>query len=125
MSENIRIQECCYLSTPEHVRSFIGRFIYIYTAKGKLHLTSESIIFTSPKTSLNIPISLIKDINTGNYSRFAKPLRLDYIAIKYESEEGSKAILLTPTQSWATPVWQTNKLVASWTLSLKGIVHKQ
>ena len=29
-------RSACYRSTPEHVQSFIGRFIYIYTDKGEL-----------------------------------------------------------------------------------------
>jgi hypothetical protein len=31
-----RTQACCYLSTPEHVRSFVGTLFYIYTDKGQL-----------------------------------------------------------------------------------------
>mgnify|MGYP001589886510 CR=1 FL=1 len=125
MVEAIRTQECCYLSTPKHLRSFIGRFIYIYTAKGNLRLTSESLIFTSTKTSFEIPVNSITDIRSGHYSRIAKPIRLDYIAVKYSHEGRDETILLTPTQSWATPVWKTNKLVVSWISLLDETVHKQ
>jgi len=125
MAEVIRTQECCYLSTPKHIRSFIGRFIYIYTAKGNLRLTSESLIFTSKKTSFEIPLDSITDISSGHYSRSAKPIRLDYIAVAHGHWGKDETVLLTPTQSWATPVWKTNKSVASWMKSLKDSVHKQ
>ena len=39
----------CYLSTPEHVRSFIGRFFYIYTDKGELALGEDSITFAGKR----------------------------------------------------------------------------
>lgn len=125
MAETIRVQECCYLSTPKHVRSFVGRFIYIYTAKGNLRVTSESLIFTSTKTSFEIPVNSITDISTGHYSRIAKPIRLDYLAVTYSHEGRDETILLTPTYSWTTPVWKTNKLVASWISSLGEAAHKQ
>ena len=125
MAEAIHTHECCYLSTPKHIRSFIGRFIYIYTAKGDLRLTSESLIFTSKKTSFEIPLDSITDISSGHYSRIAKPIRLDYIAVTYGQWGKDETVLLTPTQSWATPVWQTNKSVASWMKSLKDSIRKQ
>ena len=125
MAEIIRTQECCYLSTPKHVRSFIGRLIYIYTAKGSLRLTSESLIFTSRKTSFEIPVDSITDISSGHYSRIAKPFRLDYIAVTYSHDGRDETILLTPAKSWASPVWKTNTLVASWLSSLDETVHKQ
>ncbi len=124
MNERNRTQKCCYLSTPEHIRSFIGRVLYIYTAKGELQLTAKSLIFTSKKTSIEIPVDSITTINSGSYSRFAKPIRLDYIAVTYSHEGKVKTILLTPTQSWATPVWNTNKQVASWIETLNKIVPK-
>ena len=92
MAKTISTQDCCYLSTPRHVRR----------------------IFTSKKTSFEIPLNSITDISTGHYSRIAKPIRLDYIAVKYSHEGKDETILLTPTESWLTPVWKTNKLVADW-----------
>lgn len=124
MAETIRTQECCYLSTPKHLRSFVGRWIYLYTAKGNLRLTSESLIFTSKKTSFEIPLNSITHISSGHYSRLAKPFRLDYIAVTYSHEGRDETILLTPTRSWATPVWKTNKLVASWMESLKDAIRR-
>ena len=125
MAETIRAQECCYLSTPKHIRSFKGRFIYIYTAKGNLRLTSKSLIFTSTKTSFDIHLESITGISKGHYSRFAKPIRLDYIAVTHSCAGREETILLTPAQSWTPLVWKTNKLVASWVESLNDAIDKQ
>ena len=124
MSETIREEGCCYLSTPKHVRSFVGRFFYIYTDKGSLRLTSESLVFTSSKNSIEIPLGLVTDVGTGHYSRIAKPIRLDSMAVTSSREGADETILLTPTDSWATPVWKTNKVVATWVSLLKESVHK-
>ena len=123
MTQYIRTQECCYLSTPERVRSFKGRFIYIYTAMGNLHLTSESLIFTGTKISFEIHLNAITDISSGHYSRIAKPIRLDYMAVKYNKGGVAETVLLTPTHSWATPAMETNKIVASWIQSLNQQCH--
>ena len=123
MAKTISTQDCCYLSTPRHVRSFVGQLIYIYTAKGRLLLTSELLTFTSKKTSFEIPLNSITDISTGHYSRIAKPIRLDYMAVKYSHEGKDETILLTPTESWLTPVWKTNKLVADWISLLDETLH--
>jgi len=125
MPKTISAQDCCYVSTPRRVRSFVGQLIYIYTAKGRLSLTSELLTFTSKKTSFEIPLNSIIDISTGHYSRIAKPIRLDYMAVKYSHEGKDETILLTPTESWLTPVWKTNKLVADWISLLDQTVHKQ
>lgn len=125
MTEAIRIQECCYLSTPKHIHSFIGRFIYIYTAKGDLRLMPDLLIFTSKKKSFEISLDLITDISSGHYSRWAKPCRLDYIAITYCCCGKDETVLLTPAKSWLVPVWKTNKIVASWMKLLKDSIRKQ
>lgn len=123
MRKTIHLQECCYLSTPKHIRSFTGRFIYIYTAKGQLSLNLKTLTFTSKKVSFDIPVNLIKEIKTGHYARTAKPIRLDYIAVKYDAGGKDETILLTPTRSWAASVWATNKMVASWKELLDQAIH--
>jgi hypothetical protein len=114
-------RSACYLSTPEHVRSLIGRFFYIYTDKGELALGEDSITFAGKRGSpLVIPLNSIVNIRVGHYSRWAKPLRLDYLAIQYRRQGMVETILLTPTVSGATPVWRTNRLVADWKLALEA-----
>ncbi len=112
----------CYLSTPEHIRSFFGSFIYIYTDRGELCLTDTALQFVGKSGSpVEILLRSITDICVGNYSRWAKPIRLDYIAVRYQSGEKERTLLFTPTRSWLTPVWETNKIVAEWVRALEDV----
>ena len=115
-------RSACYLSTPEHVRSFVGRFIYIYTDKGEVSLTGTGIEFVG-KSGLPvvIPLDSIVGISIGHYSRWAKPIRLDYIAVRHRHGDAERTTLLTPTRSWATPTWETNKLVTEWVSALQAV----
>jgi len=114
-------QSMCYRSTPEHVQSFIGRFIYIYSDKGELTLTDTTLEFVG-KNGLQVEIGLdsIVDVSVGRYSRWAKPYGLDYIAVRYQNDGTERTALLTPTQSWATSTWETNKIVAEWVTALQA-----
>lgn len=58
MAETIRVQECCYLSTPKHVRSFVGRFIYIYTARVTYALLLNRSYSRAQKRRLRFPLIL-------------------------------------------------------------------
>ena len=70
----LKSQELCYLSTPEHNRSFVGKFIYIYTDKGTLTLTKSALQFEkSSGLVMVIPLASIGNIEIGEYSRWAKP----------------------------------------------------
>jgi hypothetical protein len=110
----------CYLSTPEHLRSFVGLFFYIYTAKGELCLTETALGFIGRSgVSVDISLDSIVNVSVGHYSRWAKPARLDYIAISYQNGGTERTTLFTPTRSWATPVWETNKIVADWVDTLE------
>ena len=112
----LRTQDCCYLSTPEHVRSFFGVFIYIYTDKGELRLTETHLHFHGKSgIPLDIGVDSITNVSVGHYSRISKPLRLDYVAVTHRIGESTRTVLFTPTVSWRTPVWKTNKVVAEWT----------
>lgn len=111
----------CYLSTPEHVRSFIGRFIYIYTDKGELSLNDSSLEFVG-KTGVPVTIALssILDASVGEYSRWAKPTGLDHIAVRYLDGKTERVVLLTPMRSPWVPTWETNKIVAEWADALES-----
>src|SRR5258708_21410103 len=95
-----RTQACCYLSTPEHIRSFMGKFIYIYTDKGELTLAEDCLRFTGKKQiPIEIALKAITGISVGHYSRWAKPLRLDYVPVRYYVRRTKRTVLFTPTRS--------------------------
>ncbi|MFV7770019.1 hypothetical protein [Shewanella marisflavi] len=122
MEENIVKQEGCYLSTLEHMQTFVGRWFYIYIDRGELTLTDESITFKSQKNAFVIPLSSISNIDSGIYPRTAKPFPLKYIKITYSDEGESHALMLTPCKSGFSSVWKTNKSVENWLSVLDGVL---
>lgn len=115
----------CYLSTPEHVCSFVGRFLYIYTDRGELHLSETALRFVGKSgVPMEIALDSIADIGVGQYSRWAKPIRLDYIAVRHRHGGEERTVLLTPTPSWLLPTWRTNTVVAEWVEALQAARSK-
>ncbi len=123
-AEKTRAQACCYFSTPEHVRTFVGRFIWIYRAKGSLTLNTEALVCEVSNLACDIPLRSIQRIEVGHYSRWAKPIKLKYIALTYTSHRQEKTVLLTPTESWTTAVPKTSALVESWAAWLREAVER-
>ncbi|MCL1074470.1 hypothetical protein [Shewanella dokdonensis] len=101
----------CYVSTPEHQSTFYGKYIYIYTDKGQLSLTDDGLKFVGSKSNYSINYNEIKNIEMSNYSRIAKPFKLNFIKIVYTIDSIEHTVLLTPTSSGFTPVNKTNQLV--------------
>ena len=114
----------CYLSSPKHVRSFWGRFVYIYEDKGTIQLNAQELVFFSPKGSIQIPLRSIRDLRMGHYPRTAKPIRLDYISITCEEAGYLQTRLFTPGWSGFVPVWKTNPLVADWFDAIQIAIRK-
>ena len=90
MSDDMPLKRAaCYLSTPSHVRSFVGRFVYIYTDKGELTLTETALWFVGKDgLPIVIPLDSVTALGVGHYSRIAKPLRLDYLAVPVVDDPG-------------------------------------
>lgn len=111
----------CYLSTPEHLRRFVGQWIYIYTDQGELSLSGTHLRFVG-KSGIPMSISLdsIIDISVSHHPRSAKPIRLDYISVRHRDRGLERTTLLTPTLSWMTPTWETNEIVADWADALQS-----
>ena len=86
MSEMVCVtHSACYVSTPEHVRSWFGR-LWIHVDKGELCLTETALRFVG-KSGFpgEIPLNSITDIRVGQYSRWAKPFGLNYIAVRHQN----------------------------------------
>jgi serine/threonine protein kinase len=86
----------CYISTPEHLNSIFGQLVNIYTGKGELMLDAESLTFVSNWESTIIPLRDIRELNIGHYSRLAKPIRLDYLAVTFEQAGQHRTLFFTP-----------------------------
>ena len=126
IATEIQKRSCCYLSTPEHLRSLAGQIIYIYTAKGTLQLSSQALLFLGDGTAVEIPLGAITDVQVRSYSFWAKPFGLLYIAVTYRGGAEDQTVLLTPTRApgWCVTCWETNKIVATWVDALKEAMSK-
>jgi hypothetical protein len=65
-----------YYSDPEHNRSFIGRWIWIYRGKGFLELTKDKLCFTSRVLELELSPKQVQSVNFGTFARTLN--RYDY-----------------------------------------------
>jgi serine/threonine protein kinase len=113
-----------YVSSLQHLRSFYGTFWYIYEGKGRLQLDAGELTYSDHKDSLCISLHTIRGIRIGQYSRFAKPLGLDYISITYADGEIIRTRLFTPCTSPFAPTWKTNRLVAEWFYVIQAAIRK-
>jgi serine/threonine protein kinase len=104
----------CHISTPEHLSTFTGQTFHIYTGKGELRLDAENLAFVSDWQSSTIPLRDIRELGIGHYSRLAKPLRLDYLAVTFEQAGQARTLLFTPTggSSIIQLPWAANARVA-------------
>lgn len=102
----------CYISTPEHQSTFYGK--YIYTDKGQLSLTDGGLEYLGEKANYSISRDSINKIEISQYSRVAKPFKLNFIKVLYVIDSVESIIFLTPTNSGFTPIYKTNQLVNDW-----------
>lgn len=114
------IADFCSMATPEHVRSWFGRVVFIFKAQGPLYLSDKKLMF-KPKVKyarkvapVEIPLEDIVSITKGSYSRWAKPIRLDYLEIMYRSDGIEEGITVTPMEFYSDTVWDSNKHVDRW-----------
>jgi hypothetical protein len=112
----------CYVSTPEHQSTFYGKYIYIYTDKGQLSLTEGGLEYLGEKANYSISRDSIKKIEISQYSRVAKPFKLNFIKVVYVIDSVENTIFLTPTGSGFTPIYKTNQLVNDWLSKLLEIM---
>jgi serine/threonine protein kinase len=113
-----------YVSSLQHLRSFYGTFWNIYEGKGRLQLDAGELTYSDHKDSLCIPLQTIREIRIGQYSRFAKPLGLDYISVTYTDGKFIRTRLFTPCTSPFTLTWNTNRLVAEWFYAIQAAIRK-
>ena len=113
----------CYISTPEHVSTFIGQIVYIYTGKGELRLDAEHLTFVSNWQSTVIPLRDIRELGVGHYSRLAKPVRLDYLAVTFEQASQRRTLLFTPMiRGGISLPWEVNPRVAECLLAVREAI---
>ena len=113
----------CYISTPEHLRTFIGRIVYIYTGQGELRLDAESLTFVSNLQFTVIPLGDIRELGIGHYSRLAKPVRLDYLAVTFEQTGERRTLLFTPcVRGGISLPMEVNPRVSEWLQAVREAI---
>ena len=115
----------CYVSSPEHLATLIGRFFYVYTGKGKLQLDSNQLTFyQSNSIKTVIPLNAIRDLSTGMYPKSAAPFGLMFISITWEESGVTRQHLFTPRQGSFKTVWKTNEVVTDWFTAIQDAVRQ-
>jgi len=109
----------CYITTPEHLRSFRGRFINIYKGKGELRLDSEALSFHSGWPTVTIPLSSIRKLAQGDYPYSAKPVPLHYIAVTFAERGEERTLLFTPVIHEVMLPDAANKLGTEWLAAIQ------
>ncbi len=115
-SRSTRAATPCYLSTPEHSDTFYGKCLYIYTDKGSLEVTNGQLRLRGRRTSLEVALGSITELQVGRFNRAAKPPGLYRIELTYATTVAglSRTVYLVPTLSGFMPTWKTNDIVADW-----------
>jgi len=113
----------CYVSTPDYLRSFRGRFLQINQGKGELRLDSEALSFQSGWQMVTIPLASIRKLAQGDYPATAKPLALNYMAVTFDQHGASRTLLFTPFEREGVSVQRTNAVVQAWLSTLQEAVR--
>jgi uncharacterized protein (TIGR03067 family) len=135
-SDNLRRACQCCVSTPEHLRTFLGRLVYNFQAKGELRLDGETLSFDSGWSVVRIPLSSIQALGLGNYPvSVFKRMPTNYLAVTFTEHGVSRTLLLTPTvratsvRTWVTSRFEPSKtveickLVMQWLFALRGAIQ--
>jgi serine/threonine protein kinase len=113
----------CYLSTPEHLRSFRGRFFWIYKGKGELRLDNEALSFHSDWPTVRIPLSAIYRIAQGDYPYSAKPSPLQYIEVTFAEHDEERTLLFTPVARAVMLPTEANRIGEEWLSALQEAIR--
>jgi hypothetical protein len=112
----------CYISTPEYLRTFKGRWLKICQGKGELRLDSDVLSFQSGWQIVTIPLSSIRTLAQGHYPLTAKPLPLNFIGVTFDQRGTTRTLLFTPFEREMVSVLKTNKVVGQWFSALREAI---
>ena len=138
-SDSLPKVSLCYVSTPEHLRTLLGRLLYICQAKGELRLDSEMLSFDSGWSVVKIPLSSIRALAIGNYPMSViKIMPVSYMAVTFTKHGVSRTLLFTPTpplntvRTWVRyhlkpkkKVLENFKVVREWSFALQEAIRSR
>jgi serine/threonine protein kinase len=104
----------CYISTPEHLRTWFGQLM-IYTGRGDLRLEPEHLVWSHRGLSaITIPLAAITGLSVGEFPRITKPAGLNYIAATWQDGAQARRLFLVPNNGPFNLTWTTNQVVNDW-----------
>lgn len=109
-------EQPCYLTTPEYVRTFTGKYIYSFQAHGTLSLIDDEVEFAAPNWSLILPLWRVEAVALGRFPWAIQLFGLRYIEVTYAAADGTRVVWLTPTCSPSHPLWRlyANRVAPRW-----------
>ena len=139
-SDSLPKVSLCYVSTPEHLRTLLGRLLYNFQAKGELRLDSEMLSFDSGWSVVKIPLSSICALAKGSYPMsFIKLLLMpaNYMSVTFTEQGVSRTLLFTPTpplntvRTWVRyhltnpkkKIWENQIVLNEWYFALQEAIR--
>jgi len=113
----------CYVTTPEYLKSFRGRWLYLYQGNGQLRLETNALRFLGGPLKAAIPLASLRAVTLGEYWLTAKPVPLFYLGITYLDAGGSRTLFFTPTHDARLPVRETNQVVEEWAAAVQAAIQ--
>ena len=114
MEAESTIRQTCYLTTPRYLRTFRGRFLYSFQAKGTIALADDAVVFRCPAGAWRLPFWRVCGVSLYRFPWHIQLFGLRYVDLAYSTESGERSVWLTPTYYSTMPVWHTNGVVVDW-----------
>jgi hypothetical protein len=117
-------EQFCFLTTPEHQRTFRGKYMVSAQASGTLVLDGDELLFRTGGWVLCLPFWRIGSVALGRLPWMARPVGRRYIEVEHTTDEGEAAVWLTPTYRCGLLPWLTDRVVTRWYVWLSEALRK-
>jgi hypothetical protein len=107
-------EQFCFLTSPEYLRTFRGKYLFSFQARGRLVLAEDELLFYIRGRKLCVPFWRVRAIALRRFPWRIQLFGLRYIAVEFTNDEGERAVWLTPTYRLGLAPWLTNRIVIRW-----------
>lgn len=102
------------ITTPEHLKTLMGKWVYMYQGSGEISLNPESVQFVQSTGILNIPYGSIKEVQLDHFPWSLNPHGLLHIRLVWTSVGETKSTILVPHDGMWRPNSTKNEMTVSW-----------
>lgn len=106
------------ITTPEHLKTLMGKWVYMFQGSGELSLNKESVQFVQSTGSLNIPFGSIIEIKLDHFPWSFNPQGLLHFLVVWMDQGERKSIILVPHSEIWKPIVDRNETTVSWYLEI-------